>query len=212
MAITFPRTMLEDDFPSFEFRLEPVTTTNSLYSGKTHVQIVGPGAFWTATYQTRPHRREMRDKYKAWFDSLRGGARTFLAHDPDACFPRNYTTFSGLTRHGGGAFDGTAATTELAANEIAINTLPSTFAVKAGDLVGLIQSGRYGLFRIVEDATAVNGALTATVEPRVNTSLFTTSATVNFAKPVCEMILGNVEGQRSTNVSPISFSGTQRIY
>lgn len=135
--------------------------------------------------------REIIDPIRAFVDRLQGGVQRVYMWDWMRAYPRSYPDgFAALPRAGGGSFDGTANVTALTASTIALSTLPASFALKAGDMVGLVEGEKRGLYRIVEDVTANgSGVATVTVEPKVELTLFTDAATANFDKPVCVMTL-----------------------
>jgi hypothetical protein len=116
----------------------------------------------------------------------------FLAYDPSQEYPALYPNgFGGLTRFGGGAFDGTANVTVLTPTTITVDTLPVGFTVSEGDLVELKQSTEvYGLFRSMSTYIAnASGLTTITVEPTIKfPTIFTDAAVANFYRPSCVMI------------------------
>lgn len=213
MAITFPRSLPYEDFIRAKMELATVTTSSRLYGGKTQTQIRGPGQFWRLEAETDWLINAKQRVWQAWFNSLRGGVRTFVSHRPGFPYPRAYPNgFDGLTRDGGGAFDGTASATEITATSIEISNLPTSFSLLVGDLVGLVEDGVYGLFEVAEDATASSGVVTVSVEPGVSTSLFTTSAAVHLDRPKAEFILETFDFEETANPTPVSFVASQRIY
>ena len=201
MAVSFPRSFPAGRFDRGQLVLDPFTSTNRLAGGKTQSRSLAEprwrGSFLTVALFNATSLRI----WEAWLDSLKGGVKEFYAYDPRYPFPQDYpesTTdagdaWTGLTRFGGGGFDGTGTVTALTATTIAIGTLPVGFTLKIGDLIGLVEGDYRGLFRILEDATGdAGGAATVTVEPSTNpagTTLFTTSATFNLEKPVVVMTL-----------------------
>ena len=86
---------------------------------------------------------------------------------------------------------------------------------KAGDMVGLSQGTKRGLYRIVEDVTFnAAGSGVVFVEPRVQLTLFTGAAIANFFRPVCTMVLdpGSVSTTQTAGAaSSISFAGVQQV-
>ena len=142
---------------------------------------------------------------------LKGGVERIYMSDWLRKWPVAYPGgFGTLTRHGGGAFDGTATVTTLTAQTIALSTLPDGFALAAGDMIGLSEGAYRGLYRIVADATASGaGTVTVTVEPEVATSRFSTAAVANLASPVCVMQLTDDDSARAGNRETASFSLTQ---
>lgn len=149
-------------------------------------------ARWSTSLRTPSHLdRDRVDPVRAFIDRLKGGVERVYMGDWLRKYPRTYPTgFAALTRAGGGSFDGTADVTSLTASTIALATLPASFALKAGDMIGLVEGDYRSLHRIVVDATANgSGIATVTVEPAVSTTIFTASAVANFSSPVCIMAL-----------------------
>jgi hypothetical protein len=212
MAITFPR-----DLPSVlrvpgeSFRLERFMQTNRFRGGSDDViEVADPR--WRLSWSLGDVDDATYQELEAFFESLIGGAREFLAYRRNRPRPRLYRSgFSGESRHGGGAFDGSATVTALSATQVTLATLPSAFALKAGDMVGLVEDGRYGLHMALEDATAVGGVVTLTVEPKIKTNLFSTSATAQFDRPKAKMILTDWNGERAHERLPMTIDAYQRL-
>ena len=90
--------------------------------------------YWSLDLTTGNCTADRVAEMEAWVASLRGGLNDMLYRDPRHVTPRTYGgTFDGLTRHGGGAFDGTADVDSIAPATVTVSDLPSTFALKAGD-------------------------------------------------------------------------------
>jgi hypothetical protein len=189
MAITFPRAMPDLVWIRAHLRPERFQSVVRLYGSVTQIQDVAEPR-WAIDLTTKPLTPTELQSLAAWFDSLRGGMKSFLASHPILKRPSRYYRALPATRAAGGSFDGTGTLYALSAYSMTIQTLPADLVLVAGDRVGLVQSGRYSMHRIMEDATASGlGEITITVEPRVNLSLFTTSATVQLNEPKVEMIL-----------------------
>lgn len=95
------------------------------------------------------------DELRAFVAALRGGARRFLGRDLARPYPKAYATtgFGGMTRAGGGAFDGTATSwsetiTADGDAQFTLHGLPDGFAMDVGDYIG---------FRWVATETEVAG-------------------------------------------------------
>jgi hypothetical protein len=83
------------------------------------------------------------DELRAFLASLRGGTRRFLGRDLARPYPKAYATtgFAGLTRAGGGSFDGTATSwsetiTADGDAQFTLHGLPAGFAMTIGDYIG----------------------------------------------------------------------------
>jgi len=166
---------------------------------------------------------------KTWFDTLRGGGKTFLAHDQARPRPKAYATdaaITSLTRASvGGAFDGTFEITSfpdaygIACQNAAALRLPNGFTMTEGDYIGIVQSGRYSLHRVTETISANgNGNYTIAsggvrLEPFAATNIFTAGAIANVIKPLAQFIPvpGSFEGDPSVELSSVSFAGVSVI-
>lgn len=207
MAITFPRTMILCGVRTIDFKIARYVSTNLLYGGKTQVREQAEPR-WMATFSYAPMPRTEFQALQSWLDSLRGGLRDFYAFDPLKSLPVNYRS-SGLP----GGFGGTGTVSSVTVNGFTVSGLPSGFVLKAGDMVGLEEGAKRGLYRITEDATGASVALT--VEPRVNTTLFSSAAVARVVRPVCVMTLDgeSISDQRTAQIrNPITFSAIQKVY
>jgi len=186
---------------------------NQLRSGAAHARQIG-AAYFEARVQTVPMTMADRGKWEAFFANTRGPGRPVLIYDVRRPYPVSYTDFTGLTRFGGGAFDGTAALSAITSvRELIVNTLPVGLLLKAGDRVGFIEGGRYGLAIIAQDATAdASGIVTIYIEPGLP-SIFTTAATVQFEKPKGEFLIdqSSIDFGSGLGPQPVSFTATSRV-
>jgi hypothetical protein len=105
---------------------------------------------WTLGNVGRPHRRLARVH-----GQMRGATRRFLAWDLGRPYPKAYLTtgFAGMTRAGGGSFDGTATSwsetiTADGDSQVTLHGLPAGFVLGQGDYIG---------FRWTATETAVAG-------------------------------------------------------
>jgi hypothetical protein len=214
MSVTYPRDFATQEFSAVDFNLDRYVSQNLLYGGQTQAREQAE-ARWRATFTTRPffplHPTELAElgKWQAWWDSLRS-SRQFLAYDPIQPFPIAYPNGAGL-----GSWNGVGGVSSISAFSLTCTGVVSGFAVKAGDLVGLTQSGRYSLHRILLDRTASGTTLSSlTVEPAINTTLFTTSAACHFIKPKVLMIpvVGSYTAPKGLTAAPVAFEGIQVLY
>lgn len=166
---------------------------------------------WAGVWTLAEMEATESDDWRAFLANMRGTTRRFLGRDLSRIYPLEYEDgFAGMTRHGGGVFDGTATTwTEtIAADddaELALTGLPSTFVLSKGDYIGFTWAATdegiaglawHALVRVVEGATAAAGAVTVTVEPPVPTAVPDT-AVAYLNEPKCVMVLDT--GQTSLN-------------
>lgn len=153
-------------------------------------------------------------RLQTWFDSLRGGQKTFLAHDGARPFPMRYPAgFDGLVRAAFPvAFDGVAVVTALAAYQLDLAFLPADFRLSEGDYIGISEGSSRHLHRVTEAVTGdAAGFIAVSVEPFVITNLFTTAAVVNFARPTIEFLPGVIDAPRATEAAPATFTGVQLL-
>lgn len=171
---------------------------------------------WVAEIEIPLMFRARSQLLSAWWHQQSVGLNTFTMTHPQQTFPVTYKDgFAGIDRAVGGAFDGTATVTALTTNSISLSGLPADFALNQGDLVGLVESERYGLFEVAADVTgSASGLVTLSVQPFITTSVFTISATANFASPLVEMRVnpGSFDAQRTANAPPATFSARQVSY
>ncbi len=215
MAITYPRALPATRFARSNFQLQRYNSVNLIEGGATEgFDVADPR--WRGLFLSRPVAEPDIGVWEAWGESLDGVMKRFLGYDTKRPFPRSYPNgFAGVNRAGGGAFDGTATVTALTASTIGLSGLPANMPLKVGDVVSLVQSAKYGRFRILEDVTgSAGGVATVTVRPFVLTNIFTTAAQANFDKPKAEMIVE----PGSWDISPegifyrVSWSGLQILY
>lgn len=190
MSITFPR-----DLPAGigfqQARFEPLVRQVSSTTRGGRPQAVGLAPdLWTMRYVTAPLAEREAETLRAWLQSLRGGQKFFKAVDPLRLYPLAYPAgFTGINRHSGESFDGTATLSAVAStlDAITLSTLPTAFQVSIGDLVAITYaSGRQTLHRAQETATASAGVASFAVEP----VLFPggpvgTAGAVTLARPFC---------------------------
>jgi hypothetical protein len=223
MAITYPRPI-----PSFikgietRFDLEEATSDSATLGNiPLATQLRDPR--WVFSVKTQPLSANEADQMAAWWETLRGGGKSFLATDMRRNFPINYPGgVSSLVRAGGGAFNGTAKAAAIATNSLTVGMaagfLPAAFVFKAGDKVGLVSTAspvKYSVHRVLEDATANgSGVVVLNIYPFIATSRFAVGDVVNLVKPLAEFIPDRESWSRETMSAktPISFSGRSRGY
>jgi hypothetical protein len=211
MAITFPRDLLQ---PIRTVTFDLMHFVKGAGMGGPVIESRDP--LWMAEYETPPLTNAQLAEWRAWWASMRGGVRQFYAYDPKTPYPLLYPNgVSGLTRAGGGAFDGTTTITAIAARSITLGTLPVGFVISAGDKLGLVEGGLRSLHIVVEAGTANgSGVATVAVEPPIATTLFTTAGAGNLVRPVVKMRPKPDSWQSRTSPipEPISFSAEQQGY
>lgn len=148
--------------------------------------------------------RDRSDAWTAFMDSIRGATRRFLAWRLDRPYPKAYPTgFSGMTRAGGGSFNGDCTSwsetiTGDGDSQVTLHGLPVGFVMGQGDMVGFrwtaTEPAVAGLtwhapVRVVTGGTADgSGNLTVTSEPPIPAAV-PGGATAYLDHPKCVMAL-----------------------
>jgi len=148
---------------------------------------------WEAEYVPGQAGESNSSVWRAFIDRLAGGRNHFHARDVSRPYPRAHASgFSGMTRAGGGAFDGSTTSWSLDATRtlLTLNTLPVGFTVSLcdyGDFRWDTGGWKRSLHRFVTAAVANgSGVLTAEVYPPVPT-LVAGGTTFSFDQPACLM-------------------------
>jgi hypothetical protein len=216
MSITFPRDLYDDRHVSCDFMTVRYEGTNQIERGLTQ-SIEMADRRWKAVYQTIQLSSDDLASWRAWLDSL-DGSHFFFGRDIGRPYPKAYQSgFAGLAKAGGGDFDGTGITiSALSASSISLADLPAGLVLAVGDYIGLEQSGKFGLYRIIEGVTAdESGAAVVDVRPAVLTNIFTTEGVAVLAQPKCVMMLDPTSisaAEQSRSQSQVSFTGLQVLY
>lgn len=191
-----PITMPADGVASQYFEPEGVDFSTQRTDGRVNGVRAG-WPLWHARFSfSQSMKRRKSDEWRAFVARLRGQQRPFFGADQDRPFPLAYPRgFAGLTRAGGGAFDGSAAGWSI--NEdgdvITPTGLPAALQLQIGDY-GMFRwetggEPRRSLHRAVLDSTANgSGVLALTVEPPVP-NLVPGDAVFDLARPACIMKL-----------------------
>lgn len=214
MAITYPRA-LPDDIGQVTSAFNLVWGNVNSRTRRNRVESTEwADPFWTCSITTEPKFEDPMLRLQTWFDSLRGGQKSFLAHDGARPFPLRYPAgFDGLMR---GArrvvFDGTAVVTALSAYRLNLALLPADFQLSEGDYIGISEGSSRHLHRVTEAVTGEgHGIVAVSVEPFVITNLFTKAAIVNFARPSIEFLPGVMDAPRTREAAPATFTGVQLL-
>lgn len=214
MPVTFPRS-LPTWLKSMESNFSPVFGVVSPRSRSGEVLSVEyADAYWSASLTSVAIDQHDVLRLRRWFDSMRGGLYSFLAHDSARELPYNYRTgFDGLTIAGGATpFVGALTVDSLTSGSVTVSQLPADFVFTEGDYIGLVENGRYGLHAILEDVTgSAGGVATVEVHPPIKTTIFTSSAVGNLDKPLGEFKPVSFEGQPSINRTSVRITGVQVI-
>lgn len=217
MTISYPR-----PFPSIaRFRETPAfhapadnVAMNRLYGGGIQTaELAEP--LWQASYATPNLSAVDRAIWRAWAGTLRGG-RTFFGYDPGQPYPLAYGAgYASLTRHAGGAFDGTATLAAFAAGTLGLSNLPSTYLVSVGDYVSVARSNsQRSLHQATEAVAAIAGAVTIPVDPPVPADVTVSAITVQLVKATAIMVLkpGTFAAPSGLSPMPVSFEAIQKLF
>lgn len=192
------------------FMLDPGTSVARHNKGMAGTVSQNREPVWTMHLETGKLKHEVRNQWQAWHHTLRGGLRFFLAWDISRQEPRAYP--NGVPEIVAATWDGEGTVSSLStAGQIDASGAPAGFQLMVGDRVGLVESGRYGYFDVVEDATADgSGDISITVEPLVQ-DLFSTSAVVVFRRPKAKMqiVKGSFGSTSTYDLTPVSFDAVQ---
>lgn len=166
---------LPDSGPSKQtFELVTVSETAPENNGALGAIQIGETR-WMASYTTGTLSREQSDEWRALYSRLRGAGRWFYARDYQRPYPKAYPGgFGGMTRHGGGSFDGSATSWSQAFDGdqnaiVTLNGLPDSFVLGLNDYVGFKWSTtRRALVRAVALSTDLGaGSISVMVEPPI---------------------------------------------
>lgn len=200
-----PLTMPTQRVGMQQFELQRVDYASPEASGRFGgVQAGFP--LWSAVYTLTNQTEDESDDWRAFWSQLRGSVRRFYGYDFARQYPKEYADgFSGLTRAGGGSFDGTATSWTESVNadgdqRVTLNGLPANFVISKGDYIGFSYTATedavagltwHFLVRAVEAKTANGSGVlsTLTVEPPLPDWLSSASATAYLNQPKCVMAM-----------------------
>lgn len=207
MAITYPRL-----FPIFQFEESTFTLDSGIVESRHSKGRVGTLSrvrepLWFARFNTGQIHRLLKTRWQSWFTSL-NGINDCLTYDHSKKELINYP--NGVPQIIANTWNGTASVASLATpNQVNLVGLPSGIVFKDGDRLGLTQNNRYGYYQIIEDATSSAGTVNLTVAPRINTSLFTTSAIAVCYRPLIRLRIRSFDLSFDSGDSPITIEGVQ---
>lgn len=221
MTITYPRS-----FPDWflgmsqcAFRLDYQQELAPDGNGDQIVRDFGP-TLWNADYRTDILSPEKMGEMEAWLDSLENGGQTFWGYDFRRPLPRAYPNgIAGMTRAGGGAFDGTCTLGTVGDDNktVPLTGLPAGFILSPFDNLAFSYGddpASFALHRVMAAAVADgSGAITVEVRPHVRIG-WTAGDSVNLVKPSCLMRLvpdSYSPDQQARGRGFISFKGAQTL-
>lgn len=154
---------------------------------------------WRAVWSIGRIGARRSDLWRAWLARMRGGQRRFLAGDLARPYPLAHINgFAGMTRAGGGAFDGTATDWSETINadnesEVTLEGMSADLVLSNGDYIGFRWEtegdDRFAMVRVVVPAEAdAGGEITVISEPPIP-SVVPGDAEAYLAEPCCAMKL-----------------------
>lgn len=216
MTITFPRPIVNNSRMSecwFDL-VDNIAFSASANGNLLNLsQIADPQ--WSGTFVTPTLERTERPIWSAWRKSLRGGLNKFTAYDVRNAAPFAYPNAKapGDILSGWSGLAGVSSVGVSGA--LALSVLPAGYQFKAGDRVGLEQSGSFGYHEVLEDIAADgSGNVTVTVSPFLYSSLFTVGvAQCRVWQALCQFMIDQSSWSEQGTVenTPISFKGIQRL-
>ncbi|HVQ09523.1 MAG TPA: hypothetical protein VMS43_13915 [Allosphingosinicella sp.] len=205
--ITFPRDMPSVGALGQWFELDRVDYLSPEAGGRLGAVTAGQ-PLWKMAVGLQNMVPDDADIWRAWIPVQRGAGRLFYGRDLDRPYPKAYRGgFAGMTRAGGGAFDGAATSWSEALDSennsrVTLNGLPANFALGLGDYIGFRWDDaeypggnlkRRAMVRVVDAATgSAGGVLTVTSEPAVPL-VVPVGAVAYLNVPVCLMRLVTAE-------------------
>lgn len=216
------------EFPVFgiaraSFQLERVDYEAPESSGKQGgVQAGWPR--WSAEWTLGTLTVDQSDEWEAMLTAQRKAQRLALARDVRRLYPKAYPNgFAGLTRAGGGEFDGTATSWAVTVDaegdcHLTLNGLPASLNLSRLDYVGFKwvsvggTPGVYDRFTMVRlsspVAASVGGVAIATVEPALPTPV-PAGAIAYLDRPACLMKLVSDQTQIAETDRLMTIKGTK---
>lgn len=200
-----------------EFDLSPVRTRDaSAMEGRRTETADSVTPYWKLSASTQYLEDAPYDEMDTWLTEASDGGQCFLAYDIFRPRPRAYgsSPLSG-TKHGGGAFDGTATLdTVTSPREVVISGLPSTFAINRGARIGFRRSALIrSLHTVVEAVTAVAGVATVKIRYGLDAMFVPTGTAVDLEKPACVMQLDpGFSAPKAWSGRRVSFSANEVFF
>lgn len=195
MTILYPRDMPVGGVISQSFEPRRLDFATSSVGGRMTSVTAGP-PLWAMSMTLRDGDEDEVANWRAFFASLRGVQRSFLAGDLTRPYPKAYPDgFAGMSRAVGGDFDGAATSWSINADRdvVSLSGQPAALALSIGDYImwRWVSGGikRRALGRAIEPAFAsAGGVVSVAFEPPL-AGLVPGSAIADLAKPECVMKL-----------------------
>jgi len=196
------------------FEPEWVDFQSPTADGRVGGVAVGP-PLWRGRWSlSRKMSLEASEQWRAFVSRIRGAQLPFFARDLARPWPLKYPNgFGGMTRAGGGAFDGTATSWSVnVTRDTATPTgLPAALALSVGDYAmwRWTTSGepRRALARVIDAATANgSGVVALRIEPPLP-AFVPSGAVMDFAEPCCVMKRVTAEGRLGSKDRTLKVDG-----
>ena len=199
MTISFPRAMPASGVGEQRFELQRVQFLSPTNRGRIGAMEAG-FPLWSAEWSlAQAMGQDLSDTWRAWIAAQEGPRRLFLGFEYGREYPRAYPTgFGGLTRAGGGSFDGSATswsqtTPSDGPARLTLAGLPAGLVLAAGDYVDFRWTtggeARRALVRLLEPVTAnVGGGAVVSISPAVP-AITPGGAVAHLDNPACLMRL-----------------------
>ncbi len=228
-AIVFPRAMPLQGVGGEIFTLQRDDYISPTNGGKVGAMSAG-FPLWSGQFTLgQGITEDQSDECEAFIASLRGAQRLFLGRSFVRPYPRAYarTQLTGLTRAGGGSFNGTASSWSQAMQAdgqalLTLTGLPANFVLSVNDFVDFRWTTdgeqRRALVRSLQSVTGSGGgSATFSVEPPVpeiqdgGPGVVPSNAAANLLKPECLMRLVPNQGQLGEKTRRRVIAGTKII-
>lgn len=202
MALTFPRSMPAGGVDSEGFQILRSDFASPTSDGGGGGVTAGLPR-WRMSLTLVNATADETEEWIAFLDTLRGSQRLFMGRDLTRPYPKAFPAgFDGVSKAGGGAFDGAAASWSVntAGDVLGLTGLPANLPLGLKDYVGFRWttggSARRALARVVEPATANGSGVMAglSIEPPLP-SFVPETAVAYLNQPDC--LMRQVTGETS---------------
>lgn len=167
---------------------------------------------WKAHIETIELDRPGRQIWSAWKKSLKGGFNRMRAYDVARARPLAYRSAANPAAVSAGWSGAGVAVTVNDSGLITASGMPPGYKASIGDRVGIEQSGRFGYYEILTDATASGGgALSLNVSPPPHAAYFSAGAVVRLWQPMALFIIDwkSWSLSETSDQTPASFDAYQ---
>jgi hypothetical protein len=220
MALSFPRA-----FPDLTVPVSGVTTVRRFQvssqdgDGSLSSIDIAPATI-ESQYNITARGRDEVATWKAWFASLRGGARSFQGvpiRDGRKLYrwplsrPRGFDGLTVSSSPWGGS--GNLSAIGTGKDTITIDEMPNGLVLSAGDFISYAFGGVNRLHMIIEGGTVETNSVTVTVEPTIRQDVSLDSAiSVAFESPYCDALIAGAVAESGDMTSTVfSFTAYAKL-